>query len=231
MTTLFEDTTPIGGEGSELTGARLAYGYPGADGRVRTGILTAFVRDGQGFIIDLDGLQTEEEALLAIANSVAANWRFTSPGAETPTADWGNAVLSGYDVAYPPGLTFEDVNGWYRFVSRERFIAVRTQPAARTLDEAMAALLAAAGEGVEGFEVTLVEPLSLSGNLWQRARFTYVTAVGTPIAGRILVGTDSANEMAVWSEWPSDENPERDAAAALAVAASMQPHIESEGGN
>jgi hypothetical protein len=230
VTTLFEDTVAIGGEATAVSGARLAYGYPGADGQVRTGILTAFVRDGMGYIIDLDGLQSDEKTLLELANTVAANLKFL-PSTVAPMAGWGDAVLGGYEISYPLGMAFEDVNGWYRFVEGDRFIAVRVQPATRTSTEALAALLAAAGEGVEGFEVVSFGAYQLAGDTWQQGDFAYTNADGTAIAGTVLTRPDGDNEIAVWSEWPLTDDAERSAAVALAVAATMQLYITPSPGN
>lgn len=224
VTVLFQDVTTAGSD-PPLPAARLDYGYTAADGRVRTGILTAFVRDGRGFIIDLDGLQEAEAELLAIANAVVAGWRFL-PADDPQLTEWPLAILGGYDLHYPPGMAFEDVNGWYRFVRDDNFIAVRVQPATRTADEALAALLAAAGEGVSGFEVTSTGPLFLGGALWQQGAFTYRNAAGRAIAGTILTRPDGDNEIAVWSEWPPDGDPARDEAIALAMAASLTLHRE-----
>jgi hypothetical protein len=229
VSVLSEDTVAIGGEAANLPGARLAYGYTDALGRVRTGILTAFVQDGRGFIVDLDGLQTAEAELLETANTIADTWRFLSPA--DSAAKWGLAILGGYDVRYPPGLGFEDVNGWYRFVGGDRFVAVRAQPATRTAGEALAALLAAAGEGVQDFEVTSSGPLWLGGALWQQGMFRYLNDAGRPIAGTILTRPDAETEIAVWGEWPEDEDPTRDEAVTLAVAASMIRHRDDAPGN
>jgi hypothetical protein len=229
VSVLSEDSVAIGGEGAELPGARLAYGYTDALGRVRTGILTAFVQDGRGFIIDLDGLQTAEAELLETANTIAAGWRFLPPAGGA--ADWGLAILGGYDVRYPPGLGFEDVNGWYRFVGGDRFVAVRAQPATRTAAEALAALLAAAGEGVQGFEISGSGPLWLGGALWQQGTFRYQNDAGRPISGTILTRPDAETEIAVWGEWPTDEDAARDEAVTLAVAASMTRHRDDATGN
>ncbi|MEZ4519088.1 MAG: hypothetical protein R3C44_20480 [Chloroflexota bacterium] len=221
---LFEDTAPIGGEESAITAVRIAYGYPGANGQVRTGILTAFVNDGRGYIVDLDGLQSDEAALLETANTIALNWKFVPRVDDSPAADWKNAVLGGYDLIYPPGLAFEEVNGWYRFVGEDRFIALRVQPATRTIEEALAALLAAAGEEVTGFQITGSSPLYLSGAVWQQADFVYENSAGTPVNGLIVARADGESEIAVWSEWPANSDPAGNRATALAVAASMQRH-------
>lgn len=225
VTVLFQDTT-VAGNDPPVPAARLDYGYTDDAGRLHTGILIAFALDGRGYIIDLDGLQTAEAELLTTANTVAASWRFL-PGVNAQLSDWPLAILGGYDVHYPPGMTFEDINGWYRFVRDDNFIAIRVQPSTRSAEEAVAALLAAAGEGVEGFEVVSSGPLFLGGALWQQGNFAYRNETGTPIAGTILTRPDMDSELAVWSEWPQDDGAARAEAVALAMAASMTLHTES----
>lgn len=229
VTTLFTDTTPVGSDAEPLTGARVAYGYEGADGRLRTGILTAFVRDGRGLVVDLDGLQAAEAQLLELAGTVAANWQFPAP-ISAPLAGWADAVLGGYSLRYPPGMAFEDANGWYRFVSGDHFIALRSQATDRAPQDALAALLAAAGEGVTGFQITQAEPTYLAGQTWQQGNFTYAGATG-PIEGVILTRPDGPNEIAVWSEWPAGDAARLNRALAEAVAASMVAYDAENPGN
>jgi hypothetical protein len=197
---LFEEDTAVSGQ---LT-LRTAYGYDGNDGTPRTGIFLAFVRNGVGYVVDVDGLQAEEAATITAVDMLVASWQFVDTGTGLPPGDWAQVDLAAFTVAQPADFVYQEVNDWQRFSSdRSTFVALRTQSETRPALDVLAALLRDAGAGVDSFAAEPAFRLLLGGAVWERANFSYEMDDGRTIWGFLMVKIEAGQEVVAWAEAPS----------------------------
>ncbi|MCB9422726.1 MAG: hypothetical protein H6667_23200 [Ardenticatenaceae bacterium] len=197
---LFEEDVALDGQ----LALRTAYGYTDDAGTPHTGIFLVFVRNGIGYVVDVDGLQTEEAGTITAVDTLAYSWRFVDTGTGLPPGDWARIDLDAFTVAQPADFIYQEVNDWQRFSSdRSTFVALRTQPETRPAPDVLAALLRDAGAGVTNFVAEPAFRMLLSGAVWDRADFSYVTDDGRTIWGFLMVKIEAGQEVVAWSEAPS----------------------------
>jgi hypothetical protein len=197
---LFEEDTAVAGQ----LALRTAYGYTDGIGAEHTGIFLAFVRDGVGYVVDVDGLEAEEAATITAVDTLASSWRFIAIGSGLPPGDWARIDLDAFTVAQPADFIYQEVNDWQRFSSdRSTFVALRTQPETRPAAEVLPALLRDAGAGVADFTAEPVFRMLLGGAVWERADFSYVADDGRTIWGFLMVKIEAGQEVVAWAEAPS----------------------------
>jgi hypothetical protein len=192
---------------AETRGQRTVYGYEKSGQGPRTGILLAFVKDGVGFVVDIDGPQADESGTLATANDLAANWTSRPARFGQQAGEWAKTLLDSpgdITLAHPADFVYQTVNNWHRF-SRDRttFAAFRSQAAGPDASEVIATLVRDAGSGVDGFAVGQNTLFLLSGAVWLRSDFTYSASNGNEIQGFVMVRSEQGTETAVWVEAPT----------------------------
>ncbi|MEJ2747913.1 MAG: clostripain-related cysteine peptidase, partial [Anaerolineae bacterium] len=197
---LFEEDTAV----AEQLALRTAYGYTDETGAEHTGVFLAFVRNGIGYVVDVDGLQTEEAATITAVDTLAASWRFINAGTGLPPGDWARIDLDAFTVAQPADFIYQEVNDWQRFSSdRSTFVALRIQPETRSAPDVLAALLRDAGAGVDNFVAEPAFRMLLGGAIWERANFSYVANDGRTIWGFLMAKIEAGQEVVAWAEAPS----------------------------
>ena len=197
---LFEEETAVSGQ----LALRTAYGYDDNNGAPHTGIFLSFVRNGVGYVVDVDGLQAEEAATITAVDMLAESWKFVDTGTGLPPGDWAQLDLDAFTVAQPADFVYQEVNDWQRFSSdRSTFVALRTQPETRTAPDVLAALLRDAGAGVDSFAAEPAFQLLLGGAVWDRANFSYEMGDGRIIWGFLMVKIEAGQEVVAWAEAPS----------------------------
>lgn len=218
---LFQDEVTLGGV-EDQTARRTVYGYDSVDQGTRTGVLLTFVQDGTGFAIDIDGPQTDEATTLAVSEMLANSWQ-RLPSDNILNA-WTSITVEGQRIPYPSILAYQELNGWHRLSDTpQSFVAVRVQPAARTIPEATTALLATAAEGVVDFTPNPTEQRFFAGHLWDQTTFTYRGADNEPVFGLLLLRQGPGQEIAVWAESPAAGGTEAFARTVLAIASGIAP--------
>lgn len=220
ISVLFQEDSRVGGleNPDGVDALRTVYGYTSADRGARVGSFLTFLKDGTGYLVDLDGPEETQADTLETLSGIADSWRFLgfAPG-QSPNA-WTAAALAGYQITYPTVLAYQEHNGWHRFTGDpQTFAAVRIQPAGRTPEEAVAALLQTASQNVSGFTPTEIRPFYYAGKQWTRSDFEY-TGTGTPVRGLILVRQDNGQEIALWAEAPDGRQPDPFATVFLPMA-------------
>lgn len=197
---LFEEDTAVSGQ----LALRTAYGYYDSNDTPHTGIFLAFVRNGVGYVVDVDGLQAEEAATITAVDILASSWRFVDAGTGLPPGDWAQIDLDAFTIAQPSDFFYQEVNDWQRFSSdRSTFVALRTQPETRPAAEVLTALLRDAGVGVTDFVAEPAFRLLLGGAVWDRANFSYESVDGRTIWGFLMVKIEAGQEVVAWAEAPS----------------------------
>lgn len=198
---VYEDATTVGSEFA----LRTAYGYFGPDGE-RRGVLLTFIHKEIGYAIDLDLPVTGGDALLPLADALAAGWLFV-PYALTP--DGGRfATLTAADrqIIVPEGFAFETLdNGWQRYRDRRdgrRFFALRSDPPGGGDAAAVArGWLDVVVQDVADIALSDASGFALAGQAWSRYDFRYTAANGAPMRG-LLMSSVSDSEQVVWAEAP-----------------------------
>lgn len=199
---LQQELIAIGGDPS-VEGERIAYGYDSAEQGPRTGVFLAFMKDGVGYVVDMDGPRDDEVGTLATVDAIGANWQFLSERLGFGPEQWTTLAVADFHLQRPVAWDYQEFNNWHRFTGdSQTFIAVRIQPASRTSAEAMAGLLQTASEGVAGFTADEPQRLFYAGHVWERNDFNYTDPNGVPIAGLLLSRRDGDMEIAVWAEAP-----------------------------
>ncbi len=180
------------------------------------------MQNGTGYAIDIDGPQTDEATTLAVSEMLAASWQ-TLPSESILNA-WTSITIEGQRVQYPSILAYQELNGWHRLSDTpQSFVAVRVQPAARTIPEATNALLATAAEGVVDFTPSPTQQRFLAGHLWDQTAFTYRGADNEPVFGLLLLRQGPGQEIAVWAESPAAGGTDDFARTVLAIASGIAP--------
>jgi len=199
---LLQEPAPIG-VAPAVEGVRIAYGYDSAEQGARTGMFLAFVKDGIGYVVDMDAPRDHESTSLAMVDTIAANWQFLPERLGFGPEPWAVLNVADFRLSYPVAYDYQEFNNWHRFTGdSQTFVAARIQPSGRTPAEAMASLLQTASEGVAGFTAEEPERLFFGGHVWERNDFTYTDASGSVVAGLLLSRQDGNTEIAVWAEAP-----------------------------
>jgi hypothetical protein len=186
-----------------VEGMRTAYGYDSAEQGARTGVFLTFLKDGAGWVVDLDGPRQAEAATVTTIDAIAATWQFLPPRLGFGPEPWSTLNVGEFRLRYPAGYAYQEYNSWQRFAADpQTFVAARIQPAARTPAEAMAGLLQTASEGVTGFTADEPYRFFYAGHVWERNDFTYTDANGRLVSGLLLSRQDGETEIAVWAETP-----------------------------
>jgi hypothetical protein len=217
---LQQEPTTVSAEA--VPGLRTAYGYESAEQGPRTGAFLTFLKDGVGYVVDLDGPRDEEAATLATIDTIAATWQFLTERLGFGPESWSTLNVGDYRLSYPNQFAYQEFNNWHRFAAdAQTFVAVRIQPAGRTPAEAMTGLLQTAAEGVNGFTAEEPQRLFYAGHVWERNDFRYTDADGANVAGLLLSRVEGETEIAVWGEAP-DPADELITTVFLPVAASIE---------
>lgn len=201
---LYDDTTTVAGEIATET----VYGYL-TETEQRTGIFYTFVRDGAGYLVDIDMPTVDEALLLETAQVLVDSWVFQQVGVGLDQARWETLILPDKELLIPAGYVYEPLeNGWQRYRRSQRvntfFAFRRDELTGRNSAELAAAWVSLASSGLTDISVEQPVPFPLAGRSWVRYDFTYTGDDGTPIAGFLLTSlTDE--ESVLWAESPADE--------------------------
>ena len=202
VSVVLQEPVQVGAE-SPVAGVRTAYGYDSADQGARTGTFITFLKDGVGYVIDLDGPREQEASTLAAMDTIAATWEFLPQRLGFGPEPWSVLNVADFRMKYPSAFAYQEFNNWHRFAADpSTFVAARIQPAGRTPAEAMAGLLQTAAEGVSGFTADEPERFFYAGYVWERNDFHYTDANGNIVAGLLLSRQEGDTEIAVWAEAP-----------------------------
>jgi hypothetical protein len=205
---LFQEQLPL----ANTRAQRAAYGYTHSDNTARVGTLLVFVWQGQGYVIDIEGLAADETAVWQMAGQLAASWQFIPPP-DVP-AHWQWQAVAGHKLAYPTGYGYQELRGWHRFSrDRDTFWALRLVPEATADSAELARRVQDAAAGVTNFSSDPAYYFELADRQWLRADFRYTNSREQRIQGAILLRTLSEEtartepvEVAiVWLEAPIDE--------------------------
>jgi hypothetical protein len=215
---LFEDTVAIAG----AQGWRTAYGYTRANGEPRTGVFFTFIQDGTGFVVDVDGPQADETATVAAVAAIVDSWRFAPAGFGLQAGRWARLDLGAFSVAQPVDFAYQQFNEWQRFIADQyTFVALRTQPAMRPVEEVLAALIRDASEGMADFVAGDAHRFPLGGTVWQRVNFRYTAADGVETWGFIMVKLAEGQEVVAWAEAPATAYNELEPGVFLVMVADL----------
>jgi len=199
---LQQEAAAVGSE-SPVAGIRTAYGYESAEQGLRTGTFLTFLKDGVGYVVDLDAPREAEVETLATLETIAATWQFLPPRLGLGAEPWTTLNIGEFRVRYPADYAYQEFNNWQRFAADpQTFVAARIQPAGRTPAEVMAALLQTAAEGVSNFTADEPQRLYYAGRVWERNDFSYTDPNGAIVSGLLLSRQDGEMEIAVWAEAP-----------------------------
>jgi hypothetical protein len=229
VSVLQQEPATVGPTEAAVEAVRTAYGYDSAEQGARTGVFLTFLKDGVGFVVDLDGPREDEATTVATLDTIAATWQFLPPRLGFGPEPWSTLNVGDFRLNYPTAFAYEEYNTWQRFAAdAQTFVAVRVQPAARTPAEAMAGLLATASEGVTGFTADEPQRFFYAGRVWERNDFSYSDANGNPVNGLLLSRQDGETEIAVWAEAPAGAS-DLTATVFLPVAASIERIVAPSG--
>ena len=200
---LLEEPVTVGIDPA-VEGKRTAYGYDSAERGPRTGMFLSFVKDGTGYVVDMDAPRDSESNSLAIIDTIATNWQFLPERLGFGPEQWAVLDVAGFHLKHPIAYDYQEFNDWHRFTGgAQTFVAARILPAGRTSAEAMASLLQTASEGVAGFTAEEPQSLFYAGHVWEQNNFRYTDAGGSIVDGILLSRRDGDREIAVWAEAPS----------------------------
>jgi hypothetical protein len=217
---LYEENVTIGGVPGLLT----AYGYEGATGP-QTGLLLAFVRDGLGFVVDLDGPVTVEEENLQIMRALLESWQFQPVGPGLQPGHWARLALDDFSISVPSDFTHQELqNGWHLLSAADQvnFLALRTDPESGEERPALARYWqGVAGQEARNFNAGEPYRFSLANMSWARIDFSYVRDDGSAMRGLILVTTVAGRDVVAWAEAPAAQFDHLESSVFLAAVADL----------
>lgn len=205
-----EQNVTVGG----MPGLFTAYAYEGDDGP-HTGMFLTFVDSNKnlGFVVDLDGPASAEDANLTIIQQVIDSWVFQPAGFGLHAGNW--AVLEGGDfqVTLPSDFTYEELeSGWQLFSSSDSvsFVALRNDPATgdepTVIVEDWAETAATDGDGnpLPGFSASEAYRFPFGNVAWARVDFEYENSDGDTVWGFLMATVVGDQDVVAWAEAPQD---------------------------
>jgi hypothetical protein len=199
---LYEENVTLAG----VPGLLIAYGYEGSEG-AQTGFFIAFVRDGAGFVVDLDGPLSAEEENLQIMRTLIASWQFQPVGFGLQPGNWATLELDEFSISVPTDFSYEELeNGWQLFSATDyvTFVALRSDPASGDDRPALARSWAeVAGDEVRDFNAGEVYRFALANSSWARVDFSYTNDDGQAIRGFIIATIAGGQDVVAWAEAPA----------------------------
>ena len=201
---LYEDQIVIDERLGELT----AYGYVASDGTERTGQFVTLVRDGVGYVIDIDGPTAVENETLATITALLDSWHYRPVGDGLFPNRWASIQLVDFSVLQPADFRYQPAEGgWERFIAQEdakTFVALRVDPSdGLPLTDVVAKWSDIASKGVSDYEGSEIGRFALADQLWWRQDFSYKTAEGEEIWGFLLVSEQNDQQIVSWAEAPA----------------------------
>ncbi|PIE80954.1 MAG: hypothetical protein CSA11_05710 [Chloroflexi bacterium] len=216
---LYQDEIAVAGVG----GQQVAYGYDKAGVGPRTGLFFTFVKEGKGYVVDVDGPQELEAETIAAVQQMQRSWQFTDQRFGFKPGDWAELDEEAFSVAYPLDFRYQAQGDWQRFVADgHTFVALRAQPETRPSVDVLAALVRDAGAGVDSFEAERPFPFPLAGYVWDRVNFAYTATDGTEIWGAIMTRIDDGQEIVAWAEAPATTYNDLEATIFLTLIADLR---------
>ena len=196
---LYQDHLPI----ADTRARRVAYGYYHADGSERRGVLLAFVKSGQGYVVDLEGEAEAERMLWQTAELIATSWQFVTVADLPPY--WAWQEVGDYQVAHPHTYRYQELRGWHRFSQdRDTFWAMRLVGQSPVDSNELARRVQDAGAGVDNFNAEPAYWFELGQQQWLRVDFRYTNSREQRIQGVILLGMVGEETAVIWLESPLD---------------------------
>lgn len=195
---LFESERLVAGRPSLLT----AYGYNDESGDARSGLFLLFIDPQQnGFVLDIDGPQSDEAALLATLGLIADTWEFADTAVGLPS--WQQAQDAPFQMAFPPDFSQQTVGDWYKFSRQpDTFMAWQLLPEPADSVALMAEWVQTIGQGLQTFNARPPYLLPLNGQAWARTDFSYDVADGVTIWGFVMVRVEAGQLLMAWAEAP-----------------------------
>lgn len=217
---LYESEVPVAGAYSSWT----AYGYQASDGP-HSGVLVTFVREGSGYVVDVDGPAAEEETILDAAGQVIDSWRFRAPGSDSTSQVWKLARGDGLTMAIPTGYSqATDQAGWtaFRSITSGGVIAVHAvSTSASGSESSLSDWLADLHPGAAEFAASETYPFSLGKRTWTRLDFVYRSTGGAPIWGHLMKTDETSRPLLFWAEAPAAAYQELEEQVFLPAASSL----------
>jgi hypothetical protein len=215
---LFEDQVSLGG----WAALRTAYGYESEDGP-HTGIFLIFTKDGTGYVIDVDGIMTNESMVVEMIQLLSDSWQFRALSVDPSLAKWKKETIGDLTISVPKNLDyFELDSGWHRYTSDDHnlFIAIRydfTDEPDKNVDD----WLQVAMKDLRDFSASESYSLELSDTQWIRRDIQFTDPKGVIVRGYIMSAISNGRSITFWVEAPADNFIDLEAKVFLTVAASI----------
>lgn len=215
---LFEDDIQV----ADTPARRVAYGYQQSDGTLRTGLFFIFIKDGMGYVIDVDGAREVEAETIAVVDQMIDSWKFAPPDFSVQPGRWSTLQFDNFSVAQPANFVYSEFNDWQRFSSGQHtFVALRTRPFTGDVQASLERLLDDAALGIQSFEAEPPYRFGLGGHIWDRVDFAYTAADGVTIWGYIMLRIEAGQEIVAWAEAPSTIYNQTETAVFLTMIADL----------
>ena len=216
---LFENEVLVNG----LPALRTAYGYNKPEEGERTGIFLTFVHNGTGFVVDVDGLSSDEATTQAVVQTIADSWVYRDVGIGLQPGRWPIATLDGFTVAQPATFAYQQVGSWEWFgAGATTFVALRTEPTALDTPGVLNTLVRDASDGVENFELE-GDPYEfpLGGLVWLRVDFSYEDPEAGTVWGFLMARVEDGQDIVAWAEAPSGQYNQLESTVFLTMIADL----------
>ena len=180
------------------------YGYTAPDGD-HVGVLLTFVRDGVGYVLDLDGPAETQVQTLDFADKLLRSWQFQPLLTESFAGQWTELVTDQFALSYPVTFSYtEQANGWYQWdAGLGTFMAVRLDAAANRSADTILRTWLASTSNKTNFQAVAPYQQLLGQYAWQRSDFSWTSADGSQVSGFIMVTVIGDQALVAWAEAPT----------------------------
>ncbi|WP_420631744.1 clostripain-related cysteine peptidase [Candidatus Leptofilum sp.] len=218
---LFEDEILVAGQ----PGLRTVYGYNQPEDGEHTGIFLTFVHNGTGFVVDVDGLSSDEATTQAAVQTIAESWAYRDVGIGLQPGRWPIASLDDFTVAQPATFAYQQVGSWEWFgAGATTFVALRTEPTTLDTLGVVTSLARDAGADVQNFEVGEPYDFPLGGLVWLRVDFSYDDPEAGTVWGFLMARVEDGQDIVAWAEAPANQYNQLENSVFLTMIADLSLH-------
>ncbi len=196
---LYEEPVTVG----EISTSWTAYGYE-SDAGLQTGVFLAFTRGDWGYLFDIEGLSTDEEAVLRFAEVLFDSLHFRREYLENRTGRWSDVSDDSFSVSAATAFLYvNDASGWHKFAAKdgESFFAIRTAVTGDpNPEQSLSSWLRFVEERGSSFTRSEIYELEIGKEKWLRSDFTYADPDGDVKWGFIMSIMGIERDTVLWAE-------------------------------
>lgn len=203
VSTLYQDQRSVADQNAHRT----IYSYDAEDD-LHTGVLVTWVKDGTGFVFDLDGRSAARAQLTGLADMMLDSWLFRPAARDVDRGEWRTAETDLFSLAVPSSYIYEELeNGWHRMTSTDgrTFLALRSGNREASIDDLLLHWQMVAASEVAEFAASGIHDFEFVDESWKRLDFEFIGQDRTITNGFLQAQENGFGTILVWGEAPQED--------------------------